>query len=52
MGQVMLYVLAGPVMNRLWPEMKMTAAHFDRVADHIADFSLAYMRQYRGGHHG
>jgi AcrR family transcriptional regulator len=45
MGQMLLYVLAGPVLLRLWPEMKMTPERLDRVADHIADFSLAYLHQ-------
>jgi AcrR family transcriptional regulator len=45
MGQILLYVLAGPVLVRLWPEMKMTPEQLDRVANHIADFSLAYLRQ-------
>jgi AcrR family transcriptional regulator len=45
MGQLLPYVLAGPVLVRLWPEMKMTPEQLDRVADHIADFSLAYLRQ-------
>lgn len=50
MGQILLYVLAGPVLMRLWPEMKMTPQQLDRVADHIADFSLAYLRQVRASH--
>lgn len=45
MGQILMYVLAGPVLMRLWPEMKMTPEQLDRVADHIADFSLAYLHQ-------
>jgi AcrR family transcriptional regulator len=45
MGQIMIYVLAGPVLKRLWPELKMTPAQLDRMADHIADFSLAYLRE-------
>jgi AcrR family transcriptional regulator len=47
MGQVIIYVLAGPVLARLWPNMKMTPENLDRIADHIADFSLAYLRQAR-----
>lgn len=50
MGQLLLYVLAGPVLMRLWPEMKMTPEQLDHVADHIADFSLAYLRQVRASH--
>jgi TetR/AcrR family transcriptional regulator, regulator of cefoperazone and chloramphenicol sensitivity len=50
MGQLLLYVLAGPVLMRLWPAMKMTPEQLDRVADHIADFSLAYLRQVGASH--
>jgi AcrR family transcriptional regulator len=48
MGQVILYVLAGPVLGRLWPELKMMPEQLDRIADHIADFSLAYLQQLHG----
>lgn len=47
MGQVIVYVLAGPFLARLWPDMKMTAEQLDGIADHITDFSLAYLRQER-----
>jgi AcrR family transcriptional regulator len=45
MGQAIIYVLAGPVLVRLWPELKMTPEQLDRIGDHIADFSLVYLRQ-------
>jgi AcrR family transcriptional regulator len=45
MGQMIVYALARPFLVRLWPELKMTPAQLDRIADHIADFSLAYLRQ-------
>ena len=45
MGQVVFYALARPVLVRLWPEFKVTPAQLDRIADHIADFSLAYLRE-------
>jgi TetR/AcrR family transcriptional regulator, regulator of cefoperazone and chloramphenicol sensitivity len=45
MGQIMLYALARPFLTRLWPELKMTPEQLDRIADHIADFSFAYLRQ-------
>ena len=48
MGQMMLYALAGPVVQRLWPGLKMSSGQLDRIADHIGDFSLAYLRQARG----
>ncbi len=50
MGQIFLYVKAGPVLMRFWPELKMTPAQLDRIADHIADFSLAYLRDVRSKH--
>jgi TetR/AcrR family transcriptional regulator, regulator of cefoperazone and chloramphenicol sensitivity len=48
MGQVITYVLARPILAHLWPDMKMTPENLDRIADHIADFSLANLRQVRG----
>jgi hypothetical protein len=50
MGQIVLYVLAVPVLARLWPELDMTPAQLDRIADHISDFSLAYLREVRSAH--
>lgn len=43
-GQIMFYAFARPVIARLWPELKMTAPQLDLIANHIADFSLAYIR--------
>ncbi|HTU44577.1 MAG TPA: CerR family C-terminal domain-containing protein [Bryobacteraceae bacterium] len=47
MGQIMLYALAGPFLKRLWPGLKMTPEQLDRIAEHIADFSLAYLQAAR-----
>jgi len=44
-GQILFYAFTGPVISRLAPEMKMTAKQIDLVADHIAEFSLAYLSQ-------
>ena len=44
-GQILFYAFARPVINRLAPEMKMSATHIDLLADHITEFSLAYLRQ-------
>ena len=44
-GQILFYAFARPVISRLAPEMKMTATQIDRLADHITEFSLAYLRQ-------
>jgi hypothetical protein len=40
-GQVVHYAHAGPVINLLWPELKMTPERLHEVAAHIAEFSLA-----------
>jgi TetR/AcrR family transcriptional regulator, regulator of cefoperazone and chloramphenicol sensitivity len=46
-GQILFYAFARPVINRLAPEIKMTATQIDLIADHISEFSLAYLRQMR-----
>jgi AcrR family transcriptional regulator len=43
-GQILHYAHASPVVSRLWPGLKMTPAQQRNVAQHIADFSLAYLR--------
>jgi len=45
-GQVLHYVHAKPVIARLWPDLKMDEEGLDRIAQHIADFSLAYLRAH------
>ncbi|HXB23057.1 MAG TPA: CerR family C-terminal domain-containing protein [Candidatus Solibacter sp.] len=45
MGQVFLYVLQRPFLARVWPELKMNPEQVERIAGHIADFSLAYIKQ-------
>ncbi len=49
MGQILVYILAGPLLLRLWPELEMTQEQVDRIAGHIADFSLTYLRQANSG---
>jgi len=49
MGQILVYVLAGPLLKQLWPELEMTPEQVDRIAKHIWDFSLAYLRQASSG---
>jgi len=51
MGQVFLYVLLGPVLSPLRLELKMKPGQVDKIADHIAEFSFAYLRQV-GSRHG
>lgn len=45
MGQILFYVFAGPVFAQFSPEMKMTDEMLEQIANHIADFSLAYLRE-------
>jgi hypothetical protein len=49
MGQILLYILTGPLLMRLWPELEMTREQVDRIAKHIGDFSLTYLRQAKFG---
>lgn len=49
MGQILVYVLAGPLLKQLWPELEMTPEQVDRIAEHIWDFSLAYLREANSG---
>jgi AcrR family transcriptional regulator len=50
MGQILVYVFASPLLASVWPELKMTPDQVERVADHIADFSLAYIQNFRAKH--
>jgi AcrR family transcriptional regulator len=47
MGQVAHYSHIQPVLCQLWPEMKMSPEQREMVANHIADFSLAYLQTAR-----
>jgi hypothetical protein len=49
-GQVLAYVLPGPLLTQIWPELKMTPQQVERIADHIADFSLSYLQDFRSTH--
>jgi AcrR family transcriptional regulator len=42
-GQVSHYAHARPILAQLWPAMKLTKGQRKLVANHIADFSLAYL---------
>jgi AcrR family transcriptional regulator len=50
MGQILAYVFAGPLLAGVWPELKMTPEQVERIADHISDFSLAYLQEFRAKH--
>jgi AcrR family transcriptional regulator len=47
MGQILVYVFASPLLAGVWPELKMTPEQVDRIAEHIADFSLSYIQTFR-----
>jgi len=49
-GQVLAYVLPGPLLTEIWPELRMTPDQVERIADHIADFSLSYLQDFRSTH--
>ncbi len=46
-GQAIHYVQGRPILAKLWPELTMTPEQVDRIADHIADFSLAYLHTFK-----
>jgi len=46
-GQIVHYPHARRILARLWPELTMTPEQLDRIADHIADFSLSYLDSAR-----
>jgi AcrR family transcriptional regulator len=49
-GQVLHYAHGRPVIARLWPDLKTTEEGLDQIAQHIADFSLAYLKAYPKAH--
>jgi AcrR family transcriptional regulator len=52
-GQILFYTFSRPVLRHLQPELKLTPELLDRIADHIADFSLAYLKKVgQGKRHG
>ncbi len=48
-GQVIHYAHEAPVLARLWPDLKMTPEQIEKIADHISDFSLAYLESISAG---
>jgi TetR/AcrR family transcriptional regulator, regulator of cefoperazone and chloramphenicol sensitivity len=48
-GQILFYTFSRPVLARLQPELKLTPEKLHRIADHIADFSLEYLRKVGHG---
>ena len=52
-GQILFYTFSRPVLARLEPELKLTPERLERIADHIAEFSLAYLKKVgQENHHG
>jgi len=52
-GQILFYTFSRPVLARLQPELKLTSGKLERIAEHIADFSLAYLKKVgHGKSHG
>jgi AcrR family transcriptional regulator len=52
-GQILFYTFSWPVLAHLQPELKLTPHQLDRIADHIAEFSLAYLKKVgHGKSHG
>ncbi len=43
-GQVVHYAIARPVIQSLWPDLKMTEERLQQIADHISDFTLCSLR--------
>jgi AcrR family transcriptional regulator len=52
-GQILFYTFSRPVLSRLQPELKLTPDQLDRIAEHISEFSIAYLKKVgRGRVHG
>jgi AcrR family transcriptional regulator len=52
-GQILFYKFSRPVLMHLQPELKLTPKQLERVSEHIADFSLAYLKKVgQGKNHG
>ena len=49
-GQVLAYVLPGPLLAEIWPGLQLTPEQVERIADHIVDFSLSYLQDFRSKH--
>ena len=47
MGQILVYALAGPLVIAIWPEFESSPEQVERIANHIADFSLSYIQNFR-----
>ena len=50
MGQILAYIFAAPLLRGVWPDLKMTPDQVERIAEHIGDFSLSYIQNFRREH--
>jgi AcrR family transcriptional regulator len=50
MGQILAYILAAPLLAGVWPGLTMTPEQVERIAEHIGDFSLAYIQNFHREH--
>ena len=48
-GQILFYTFSWPVLAHLQPELKLTPDQLERIAVHIADFSLSYLKKVGHG---
>jgi AcrR family transcriptional regulator len=46
-GQILHYAQSRPVISRLWPKLELNDETLDKLAEHIGDFSLAYLNANR-----
>ncbi len=44
-GQVIHYIHARPVIGLLWPDWKMTQEAIEEIGEHIAEFSIAALKE-------
>ncbi|HEY3839365.1 MAG TPA: CerR family C-terminal domain-containing protein [Bryobacteraceae bacterium] len=44
-SQILHYKQARAALSHLWPDLDLSPAGLDRIADHIAEFSLAYLKK-------
>jgi AcrR family transcriptional regulator len=50
-GQILFYTFSWPVLSHLQPELKLTPEQLERIADHIGEFSLAYLKKVGENNH-
>jgi AcrR family transcriptional regulator len=48
-GQVLFYAFSQPVLSRLQPDLKLTPQQLERIARHITEFSLSYLKHASSG---